>query len=109
MIEGHDAKGRFVKGCKGGPGNPNLSALRRWRNIFQSTVTEQDVRRCISILVYEANVNKEKWAIESLLDRCLGKPTSPIEINDYNLEHLKIELSDETPPDPDPSLPLDTK
>lgn len=65
--------GRFVKGWKGGPGNPQLRALAEWRQVLIDAVSEDDLRETVEVLKREAKAG-QRWAVRELLDRCLGKP-----------------------------------
>ena len=75
---GRDARGRFTKGNPGGPGNPHVAAVAKWRTALVETVTAADLRRVIRKLVESAEAG-EPWAIRELLDRTLGRPTQPPE------------------------------
>lgn len=76
---GRDAKGRFVPGWKGGPGNPHAAAVGAWRSALAEAVTPEDIRQVTDKLVSEAKAG-ESWAVRELLDRCLGKPTHSVEV-----------------------------
>ncbi len=46
--EGRDVvSGRFVKGWKGGPGNPHHKRMSEWRSAFVGAVTPEDVHEVI--------------------------------------------------------------
>jgi hypothetical protein len=71
--EGRDPKsGRFVKGWKGGPGNPDGKRAQAWRQEFLRTVTPADVRAVVQTLVRLAKAG-EPWAIHELFERAFGK------------------------------------
>lgn len=71
---GRDPKsGRFVKGWKGGPGNPDGKRAQAWRQAFLRTVTLAHVRAVARTLVRLAEA-REPWAVRELLNRCLGRP-----------------------------------
>jgi hypothetical protein len=42
---GRDAKGRFVKGNRGGPGNPFGRLVGAFRTALLTTITEEDIQR----------------------------------------------------------------
>jgi hypothetical protein len=71
--DGRDHKtGRFLKGCKGGPGNPDAKrAAARRRELFRA-VTPADVRAVVQTLVRLAKAG-EPWAIHELFERAFGK------------------------------------
>lgn len=68
-----DAKGRFLPGNCGGPGNPNARSVATWRQALASSVSAADVAEVTAKLLEAAKAG-EPWAIRELLDRCLGKP-----------------------------------
>lgn len=71
---GRNTKGQFVRGAPGGPGRPaGRLAVESWRKAFADAVSPADVRAVVRILVKEAK-SGERWAIEQLLDRCVGSP-----------------------------------
>ena len=71
--EGRDDKtGRFLKGCKGGPGNPEAARVKAYRAEFLKAVTPADIRRAAVKLARLAGAG-EGWAARELLDRCLGR------------------------------------
>lgn len=73
LVEGRDNKGRFVKGNRGGPGNPQARNVSNWRRALADTVSNADVKKVAKELTKAAK-GGEPWAIRELLDRCLGKP-----------------------------------
>ncbi len=72
-----DHQGKFVKGCRPGPGNPHVAKVAQWRSVLTECVTGEDIEAVIRALVRAAKAG-ERWAVCELLDRCLGKPTQPI-------------------------------
>ena len=70
---GRDGKGRFVKGCRGGPGNPRSATVAAFRVAFLNAITDGEIRAVARMLVKTA-LGGEPWAIKELLNRCLGKP-----------------------------------
>ena len=71
---GRDAKGRFQPGCAPGPGNPYVRQIAAWRSAFAQTVTEQDVKAVVGVLMNAAKAG-EPWAVKEFLLRVLGKAT----------------------------------
>ena len=69
--------GRFAKGNAGGPGNPHIQAVSRWRTALVDAVSEDDIRAVLESLVSKAKKG-ERWAVTELLNRCLGRPVSAI-------------------------------
>jgi hypothetical protein len=78
--DGRDHRtGRFLKGCKGGPGNPDGKRAQAWRQEFLRTVTPAHVRAVARTLVRLA-VAGEPWAVRVLLNRCLGRPCETLHL-----------------------------
>lgn len=77
---GRSANGRFLPGCKPGPGNPHAQATADFRRALHEVVSEKDFREVAKQLL-EIAKSGEGWAIRELFDRVLGKPTQPVEQN----------------------------
>lgn len=73
--EVRDARGRFVDGNPGGPGNPYAAAVATFRSAIIDAVTEDDVREVVEALVAEAK-GGNLTAARLLLDRLLGPPVA---------------------------------
>ena len=69
---GRDASGRFVKGWKGGPGNPHARHVAEIRSVLMSAVSDDDLRAIVSTLVEKAKAG-DVMAAREVLDRLLGK------------------------------------
>lgn len=69
---GRDASGRFVKGWKGGPGNPYVRHVAAIRSVLMSAVSDDDLRAIVSTLVEKAKAG-DVMAAREVLDRMLGK------------------------------------
>lgn len=65
--------GRFVKGCKPGPGNPNVRYVASTRARLILAVTEDEFERVVRAL-FDAAERGERWAVKEVLDRLIGKP-----------------------------------
>ena len=72
---GRDRRGRFTTGNAGGPGNPHAGQVGKWRAVLAETVTDDDMRDVVRVLIDKAKAG-EPWAVRELLDRCLGKVTT---------------------------------
>ena len=79
LPEVRDAKGRFVPGNPGGPGNPQARNVAAWRGALASAVSAEDIAEVTGKLIEEAKAG-EPWAVRELLDRCLGKPHVQIDL-----------------------------
>ena len=67
-----DAKGHYLIGNPGGPGNPHPKHAAEWRDAARCAVTPADLRDVMAQLVLAARAGLP-WAIHELLERCLGK------------------------------------
>ena len=76
---GRALNGRFIKGWKGGTGNPNLKAVGEWRQALLEAITPDDLREIIGKLLEAAREGKH-WAIVETLNRCLGRPRETIDM-----------------------------
>jgi len=89
---GRDGLGRFAKGNPGGPGNPNIRNVNRWRAVLAESVTVEQIKAVIEILVVKAKLG-EAWAIHELLDRVLGKAVAPVvQADPFDAEAVAPEL-----------------
>ena len=75
---GRDELGRFSKGNR--HGNPYAAAQQRWRGMFAKAVGDRQLRRITRVLLRCA-YDAQPWAVQEVLNRCLGKPTSELDIN----------------------------
>lgn len=72
-VEERDTKGRFVKGNKGGPGNPYNRQTAYFRKKALESITEDMVRSIVTIL-FEKAESGDLQACKTLLDMACGKP-----------------------------------
>lgn len=72
---GRDGRGRFVRGNKGGPGNPYARRIGRLRSALLDAVTPEDLREVAAALVREAKGGSVPAARE-IIDRLLGPPVA---------------------------------
>ena len=86
---GRDENGRFVRGCKPGPGNPHAASVAAWRNALADTVTLADFEEVVRKLVERAKAG-EPWAVKELLNRCLGRPTQAVSIDSEPLTFAQV-------------------
>jgi hypothetical protein len=71
--KGRDNRGRFAKGNRGGPGNPQAKRTAVLRAALADAVTAEDVRAIAKRLVIEAK-SGDISAVRELLDRVIGRP-----------------------------------
>src|SRR5215510_6145932 len=70
---GHDARGRFAKGNKGGPGNPHARQVAALRSALLKIVTEDDIIEIAHVLLLKAKQG-DLAAAKLLFSYTLGKP-----------------------------------
>lgn len=73
-----DARGRFVKGNAGGPGNPNAQHVAKLRDGFRSACSVADVRAICRKLVSMAKKGN-LLAVREVLDRTIGKSVTTLD------------------------------
>src|ERR1700722_8743788 len=71
---GHDARGRFTRGNKGGPGNPFARQTAALRQALTSAVTPQDIADIAAKLLEKAKQG-DVPAAKLVFSYALGKPT----------------------------------
>ncbi len=81
QAEGRDAKtGRFVKGWKGGPGNPHARSVAEYRSIICDELTPKRMRVIARKLIADA-FRGNAQAIKELFDRAMGKPQQRLDVD----------------------------
>jgi hypothetical protein len=76
--EGRDAKGRFAKGNKGGPGNPFARKIAMLRQTLVNFVTEEDMKHIAFVLKMKAE-SGDIQAMKLLFQYVIGKPTDVVD------------------------------
>src|SRR5437899_3454412 len=71
--EGRDARGRFTKNNRGGPGNPFARRVAALRQALLDTVTEEDIRVVSARLLEQARAG-DLAAVKLLFAYVIGKP-----------------------------------
>lgn len=77
---GRDTSGRFVVGCKGGPGNPFARRTAQLRAALLDILTEDDLTAIVCKLI-ELAKGGDLAAIRELFDRTLGKAVAVTDDN----------------------------
>src|SRR5882724_1888264 len=88
---GHDAKGRFTHGNKGGPGNPFARRVAALRKVILNRLTEEDLLAITEALLAKAKEGSV-GAAKLLLAYGIGKPASapdPDRLDGQELAHFK--------------------
>lgn len=86
---GRDARGRFVKGNGGGPGNPKARDVARMRDVFRSACSDADIltlARKLIAMGKRGNI----FAMREVLDRVLGKSSVVLESTEGGRSVLPI-------------------
>ncbi|MEX0655535.1 MAG: hypothetical protein WD151_15545 [Phycisphaeraceae bacterium] len=76
---GRDARGRFVKGNAGGPGNPHIQKVAKLKAVMLEAVTQKDLRAIVKVLIEKARAG-DVTAAREVMDRCFGKPSQSVEL-----------------------------
>lgn len=80
-VNGKDpATGRFVKGWKGGPGNPHASETAKLRAALLKEVKEGDVQAIIRKMIAKAKAGNVD-AARLVFDRLFGKPPQNVTLD----------------------------
>lgn len=79
-----DNRGRFVKGCPGGPGNPTLMRIAKLRSEIQQAVTPAEIRAVFRRLLTKAKAGDVESA-KLVLNYAVGKPIAmPADADENN-------------------------
>jgi hypothetical protein len=83
-----DESGRFMKGNRGGPGNPFARKTAALRAALLRMVTEQDIMEIACRLVMDAKVG-DKAATKLLFQYVIGKPQPAINPDTLDVDEFK--------------------
>jgi hypothetical protein len=75
---GRDARGRFIPGNKGGPGNPFARKVAELRKTLVNFVTEDDMKHIAFVLKMKAEAG-DIDAMKLLCQYVIGKPTEAVD------------------------------
>jgi hypothetical protein len=92
--EGRDARGRFTKNNKGGPGNPFARRVASLRQVLLDTVTDEDIREIAAALIVQAREGNLA-ATKLLFSYVLGKPSESV--NPDTLDAQEWQLYQQAP------------
>ena len=84
-----DAKGRYVKGNGGGPGNPFARRVAELRQVFYDCVTAADLE-AIVVKVVEKALAGDLAAAKLLLQYLVGKPAAAVDPDTLDLHELDL-------------------
>ena len=91
--------GRFAKGNRGGPGNPFARQTAALRAALIQSVTEQDIKDIVTVLVRDAK-RGQLPAIKLLFAYVLGKPAAAVDPDTLDVQEMDL-LLQSAPPSPD--------
>ena len=77
--DGRDVTGRFVKGYRGGPGNPFGDKVEQLRTALLRCMTPEDFEKLGRKLLEKAQTG-DIGAIKELLDRVFGKSAQSMQV-----------------------------
>jgi hypothetical protein len=86
--ETRDESGRFMKGNRGGPGNPFARKAAALRAALLNIVTEQDIMEIACRLVMDAK-NGDKAATKLLFQYVIGKPQPALNPDTLDVDEFK--------------------
>jgi len=91
-----DAKGRFLLGNPGGPGNPYMKRVASYQEALQEAVTTEEFKKVVKRLVALA-IEGDVAASKVVLDRCLGKVQAIIQEEAISFQLPPIESAADLP------------
>jgi hypothetical protein len=96
--ESRDAKGRFSKGNKAGPGNPFARKVAELRAALVNYVTEDDMKHLCFVLKMRAE-GGDMVAMKLLLQYVLGKPPETVDPDRLDLDEWQKMQEHSRPPE----------
>src|SRR4051812_17103398 len=93
-----DARGRFARGNKGGPGNPFGRRLAQLREVLLRSATEENVERLANMLMEKAFAG-DMAATRMLLLYWIGKPKEAAEPDRLDVEEWELARAQVVRPD----------
>src|SRR5262245_46223896 len=85
---GRDARGRFLAGNGGGPGNPFARQVAKLRSALVQRVTEEDIVQIAEQLIVQAKLGNVA-AIKLLFQYVLGKPADTVNPDILDIEEWR--------------------
>jgi hypothetical protein len=87
--EGREANGRFAKGNKGGPGNPFARKVAKLRSALLDSVSEQDVKDVVAMLLQQSKAG-DTAAAKLLLAYTVGTPATAVDVDSLDVHEFKL-------------------
>jgi hypothetical protein len=85
----HDARGRWAKGNKGGPGNPFARQTARFRSMLVGSVSDDDFKAVVQALTNKAKAG-DLNAIELFFHYLVGRPADAINPDAVDQDELDL-------------------
>jgi hypothetical protein len=95
---GRDARGRFAKGNKGGPGNPYNRRLAELRRTLFNFETQDDMRH-VACVLKELALGGDLAAIKLLFQYVLGKPKQTVDPERLDVDECQKTQENTRPPE----------
>jgi hypothetical protein len=86
---GHDSKGRFTRGNKGGPGNPHARRCAHLRQLLLDRISEDDLRAIAAKLAEKAKAG-DLGAIRLVLSYTVGKPAASVDPDRLDVDEFEL-------------------
>jgi hypothetical protein len=86
---GHDARGRFMPGNPGGPGNPFGRKVAAFRQLLLKCVTEDDFRKVIAAVISSAAEGNAQ-AQKLFLTYVIGKPERTVDPDRMDIDEWNV-------------------
>jgi hypothetical protein len=93
-----DAKGRFVRGNAGGPGNPFGRQVAELRKVVLDAATPDKLRKLIDALIDRAT-SGDNAAAKLVLQYSLGKPAATVEPDRVDVDEYRLREESAIAPD----------
>jgi hypothetical protein len=95
---GRDSRGRFTKGCKGGPGNPFNRQMAHMRKVLLECISEDDLRQMMQALVLKAKQG-DLQALRLVLAYTVGRPGAAVDPDRVDVEEFALFREEAKSPD----------
>jgi hypothetical protein len=86
---GHDSKGRFTRGNKGGPGNPHARRTAHMRKVLLDCVSDDDLRDIVCQVVQKAKEG-DTGAARLVLSYVVGKPGAAVDPDRLDVDEFEL-------------------
>jgi hypothetical protein len=87
--EGHDERGRFARGNRGGPGNPFARRVAQLRRTLCESITDEDIQAVSRKLLEQAREG-DVAAARLLFSYTVGRPAPPVDPDTLDIQEWDI-------------------